>query len=75
MKQPRKLKKAIKNALITYDICARPEGINTFEELLHIFAKTGFLFYDATKGERPFINKKTKRTKIRKDYKNYGRNI
>lgn len=75
MKQPRKLKKAIKKAIITYDICSRPDGIDSFERLLDILHNTGFLFYDETKGSKPTIYKKEKRIKIRKDYKNYGRNI
>ena len=61
---PRKKKKAIKNALITYDVSAIPSGLE-FDKLWEIWLKNGLLIYDSSLGSRPrFTNRIGKRAKI-----------
>jgi len=64
MKKSRKLKKAIKNSIIIYDISAIPHGLD-LGELYRIFNDYGMLFYDSSRGDNPTLaNRVGKRVKI-----------
>lgn len=70
MRKPRKLKKAIKNAVIIYDISATPKSLS-IDEVWIVFKEHGWLFYDSSKGNCPkFANLVGMRVKIinRKNY-------
>ena len=64
MRKPRKLKKAIKNSIVIYDIPATPAGFE-IDELLKVFRDNGVLFYDSSLGKCPeFVNRVGGRVKI-----------
>ena len=69
MRQPRKLKKAIKNAVIIYDVNAKPSSLS-FEEVVEAFKIHGWLLYDSSKGICPIVNKVGLRVKILNRKKN-----
>jgi len=65
MRQPRKLKKAIKKAIIIYDVSAIPGGWD-FDNLWSIWLHNGLLLYDSNLGSEPkFNNRVGKRVKIK----------
>ena len=64
MRQPRKLKKAIKKALIIYDVSAKPNHLD-MDRLFGIFFEHGILLYDSSMGNCPeFANRVGMRVKI-----------
>lgn len=64
IKTPRKLKKAIKKAVISIDVSAIPRGLDV-DRFFDIYKETGIMFYDSRKGEAPkvisFGNKRIRR--------------
>ena len=70
-RQPRKLKKGIKKALIIYDVSARPNSL-PFDEVWKIWEENGLLLYDSKQGNVPeFANRPGSRVKIIDTNKNY----
>lgn len=69
---PRKLKKAIKNAVISVDIKSFPEGLcQDIQEWFEVYNQTGIIFYDSEHGGQApqFLpmkgNKKIKAIKVK----------
>jgi len=69
MRRPRKLKKAIKKAVIIIDVTSIPAGW-TLQKYDEIFCQTGICFYDSDKGKAPrivsFGNKRIRRKTYKK---------
>jgi hypothetical protein len=64
MKQPRKLKKAIKNCRVILDICSIPLGF-TYETMMYEFKVNGIIFWDSRLGGvRPKFQRQDKRIKV-----------
>ncbi len=56
-RQPRKLKKALKKAIVIYDVSSIPSGVDV-DKIFEMLHNHGMLFYDSKKGNRPkFANK------------------
>lgn len=60
---PRKKKKAVRNALIIYDISGCPKS-TTIENVFEIFYRTGILIYNSEVGDRPIVAKPNKHLKL-----------
>lgn len=56
---PRKLKKAVKNTVLIFDICAIPDGLDV-DKMFHLLHTTGVAFYDSEKGKAPQIHNRRK---------------
>jgi len=64
-RQPRKLKKAIKKAIVIYDVSAIPKQIGGFDKLWEIWRNHGLLLYDSNEGNCPeFANRVGMRVRI-----------
>lgn len=67
MKTPRKTKKAIQKAIISYDVAAFPKGLRDMETLIRVFKETGFVLYEGDTGQQPrFLGRKNKRVNVKK---------
>lgn len=65
MNRPRKLKKGVKNAILSLDAAAIPDGLD-FGTWMRIYRETGLAIYDSTMGNPPnFLHGKTKKLKIK----------
>ena len=64
IRQPRKLKKAIKNTILVYDVTACPGGMN-ITRMWEVFQKYGLILYDSQAGDDPILaNRVGKRVQI-----------
>ena len=64
-RQPRKLKKAIKKAIIIYDVSAVPKGMSLHDLWWETWKEHGLLLYDSNEGNCPeFANRVGMRVRI-----------